>query len=496
MGVIRRQSFKYTVVNFVGLGIGAISTLVVYPHALEAYGLVQLLLWFGVVGLPILSLGGNTLAIRFFPQFEDKKTGHNGLLPLLILLCFTGWLVAVVIAAFARDGIVQILQDRSPFLRDYLWMAAPLSLFYITTVVLGQYSANFKRIVVPSLLVDFSQKLVLPVLIIGLWQGWFSLEKMLWGLMLYSMLVLVGMATYLRSIGQWHWRPNFEFLTPARRSELLRFMAFGSFGGFALLIAYKADLLFVGSMSTLKATGIFAIAAYVGSAIDIPTKSLYAASASSVAQYLAEENHKELEYLYKKVSINLLTVGLLLFGAVWISVDSFFALLPNGDVLVAGKYVLLFIGLSRLVEMTAGLNNYLIYYSKYYTWSLISLAVLAVANIGFNLWLIPRMGITGAALATFLSIACNNIVTLVLVWLKFKLQPFSGQTWRAVLLALAAYLVADLIPVSGVPWFDLLVHSGFYVAIFAALAYRFRVAPDLTALGELIAERIGGKKKK
>ncbi|HNE27914.1 MAG: lipopolysaccharide biosynthesis protein [Saprospiraceae bacterium] len=496
MGVIRRQSFKYTVVNFVGLGIGAASTLFVYPHALEAYGLVQLLLWFGVVGLPVLSLGGNTLAIRFFPQFDNKGNGHNGLLPLLLTLCMIGWLVAVIIAAFARDSLVQVLQDRSPMLRDYLWMAAPMSLFYVMSVVMGQYSANFKRIVVPSLLIDFSQKIALPILLFSLWQGWISLNAMVWLLLLYSALVPAGMAFYLRSIGQWFWQPNKAFLTPERRREIGRFMVFGSLGGFSLLIAYKADLLFVGSLSTLKSTGVYAIAAFIGSAIDIPTKSLYSASVSSVAQYLAEDKHDELDNLYKKVSINLLTVGLLLFGSVWISVDSFYALLPNGQELVEGKYVLLIIGLSRLVEMTSSLNNYLIYYSRYYTWSLLSLCVLAVANIGFNLWLIPRWGITGAAMATLLSIFCNNAVNLALVWLKFRLQPFSRLTLRAIGLASAAFVTASLIPISGRPWFDLIVRSGIYFAVLCALVYRFRVAPDLADLGDLVLEKIGVKKKK
>ncbi|MBL7802803.1 MAG: polysaccharide biosynthesis C-terminal domain-containing protein [Saprospiraceae bacterium] len=496
MGVIRRQSFKYTVVNFVGLGIGAASTLFIYPHTLEAYGLIQLLLWFGVVGLPILSLGGNTLVIRFFPQFDNKGNGHNGLLPLLLGLCATGWLTAVIIAAFFRDNLIQVLQDRSPLLRDYLWMAAPLTLFYIMSVVLSQYSANFKRIVVPSILIDFSQKLILPILLFALWQGWVSLDVALWLLLLYSAGVLLGMVLYLRSIGQWFWRPNAGFLTPERRKEIGRFMVFGAVGGFALLIAYKADLLFVGSMSSLKSTGIYAIAAFIGSAIDIPTKSLYAASVSSVTHYLAQDNMVEMEKLYKKVSINLLTVGLLLFGAVWISVDSFYAILPNGEVLAEGKYVLLIIGLSRLVEMTSSLNNYLIYYSRYYAWSLLSLCVLAVANIGFNLWLIPKLGITGAAIATLMAIICNNTVNLLLVWLKFEIQPFTRNTFRALGLAVMAFVVASLIPVSGRPWFDLIVRSGFYVAIFAALAYKYRVAPDLADLGELAAEKIKSYRRK
>ena len=53
MGVIRRQSLKHSAVNIVGLGVGALSIFFVYPHALEPYGLAQVLLSVGMVGLPI-----------------------------------------------------------------------------------------------------------------------------------------------------------------------------------------------------------------------------------------------------------------------------------------------------------------------------------------------------------------------------------------------------------------------------------------------------------
>ena len=95
MGVIRRQSLKHSAVNMVGLVIGAVSTLFVYPHSLETNGLMQVLLQVGMIGLPLLSLGGNTVALRFFPKFEDRAAGHNGFLPLLIFLCIGGCLLCI-----------------------------------------------------------------------------------------------------------------------------------------------------------------------------------------------------------------------------------------------------------------------------------------------------------------------------------------------------------------------------------------------------------------
>lgn len=490
MGVIRRQSLKHSAVNIVGLGVGAISTFFVYPHALEAYGLAQVLLSIGMVGLPILSLGANTVAIRFFPRFEDKASGHHGFLPLLITLCAVGCLMSGLLSAIFWGPFSSALEHKSPLLREYLWMGFPLAFCYITSSVLAVYSSNFKRIVVPSLLLDFSQKLILPLLLLAVWQGWLPLQTAMLGLLVHALLVLTGLVFYLRQIGEWHWQPDWSFITPELRREMLQFIGFGAFGGFALLVAAKSDVFMVGSLSAVKSAGVYAIAAYLATIIEIPTKSLYAASASSVAKYLAQDERHELEKLYKSVSINLLVAGLLLFGGIWISIDSLFALLPNGQELAAGKWVLLFIGLARVVEMGTGLNNYMVYYSQYYRYSLLSLGVLAGANIGLSIWLIPILGITGAAVATLLSITGYNAISIALVWLKFRLFPFTKDTLKAIGLALASYGVASLIPVSGYPLVDLALRSGFYVLIFAVLTLRFQVSDDLNGLERMLKERL------
>ena len=246
-------------------------------------------------------------------------------------------------------------------------------------------------------------------------------------------------------------------------------------------MASKIDVFMVGSLGSLQSAGVYSIAAYIAAAIDIPTKSLYAASASSVARYLADDNRTELAILYQKVSINLLVAGLMLFGAVWISVDSLFQIVPNGAEVAAGKFVLLFIGLSRLVEMGTGLNNYMVYYSRYYLWSLISLGVLGIANFSLNVVLIPRFGMNGAAVATLLSVTCYNAVSVGLVWLKFRLFPFSGKTLLAVALAAAVYAVAQFIPRTEIALIDIAIRSGAYILTLGLLILRFKISPDLNA---------------
>ncbi len=499
MGVIRRQSLKHSAVNLVGLCIGAVSTLFIYPHSLETNGLVVVLLQVGMISLPLLTLGGNTVALRFFPRFQDKKTGHNGFLPLLLTMCLLGCLLTGLLAWAFWEPFSAFMVKRSKgdpaILLRYLWMAAPLACFYSVGVILSIYSYNFKRIVVPSLLIDFSQKIVQPSLVIAVWQQWIPLGAAVWGLIIHAFLVMIGMAAYLRWLGEWHWRPYWKFLTPELRKELFRFVGFGALGGFALQTASKIDIFMVGSLSTLESATVYSIAAYIAAAIDIPTKSLYAASASSVAKYIVDDNRTEMESLYKKVSINLLVVGLLVFGAVWLSIDSLFKIIPNGTVVATGKYVLLFIGISRIIEMSTGLNNYMVYYSRYYIWSLVSLGIVAVINIACNIWLIPLVGITGAAISTLISVTCYNSVNILLVRLKFGVMPFSGNTWRALLLAVAVYFVVQFMPLTNISLLDIAIRSGLYMLGFGILVLRMRISPDINdGLNVLMAKSKWTKK--
>lgn len=492
MGVIRRQSLKHITVNLVGLIVGAASTFLVYPHVREEFGLVQILLQVGLLGLPVMSLGANTVAIRFFPKFQDKSLGHNGFLPLLLLLCGLGFVLSGALALVFWEPYMRTVAVKSPLIRQYFWMAFPLAFCYVISVILSVYASNFKRIVVPSILLDFSQKLILPALMIGVWQDWIGLEIALWGMVMHAFCVTVGMIGYLNWLGEWHWKPNWAFLTPALLREMGAFIGFWALGGFALLIAAKSDIFMVGSLSAVKEAGTFTIAAALAAIIELPIKSLYAASASSVAKHLADEDFGALDKLYKSVSINLLVAGLLLFGGLWIAIDSIFQFFPQSQIqdMAGGTWVFFFIGLSRLVEMSTGLNNNMLYYSPHYRYTLISLGIAAGLTILLNFLLMPRIGFYGAAIATLVSISFYNGFSVWLVWLKFRLFPFTRSTLLAILLALGAYALAWCIPFTGINLVDMVLRGGAFAALFGSAVLWLKVSPELNDLARLAWQKL------
>jgi O-antigen/teichoic acid export membrane protein len=70
----------------------------------------------------------------------------------------------------------------------------------------------------------------------------------------------------------------------------------------------------------------------------------------------------------------------------------------------------------------------------------ISLAI----NIGLNVWLIPRIGIEGAAIAWLASIVYTAIVTSTIIWRNFGMEPFGSGYWLTAAAGLGCYGVLGL----------------------------------------------------
>jgi hypothetical protein len=130
---------------------------------------------------------------------------------------------------------------------------------------------------------------------------------------------------------------------------------------------------------------------------------------------------------------------------VWVNIDDLFKIIPRGDIYIGGKTVLYFFLFSRMIDLVTGVNNEIILYSKYYRYSLILIILLGGLTVVTNLIFIPIYGILGAAIATTMSLVIYLLLELVIVWIKFRTQPFSLNTVKALLLSLAIWLIADLL---------------------------------------------------
>ena len=129
----------------------------------------------------------------------------------------------------------------------------------------------------------------------------------------------------------------------------------------------------------------------------------------------------------KSVSMHQLIAGSFVFFIIWINIDLFFELLPNGDKYVDGKWVFFLLGLAKLVNSSMNIGVTVLSYSKWYYLQLIFTAILTVSAIILNNKLIPIWGMTGAAWSSIISFSIYYVLLLSLIIWKTKISPFSWK---------------------------------------------------------------------
>jgi len=116
---------------------------------------------------------------------------------------------------------------------------------------------------------------------------------------------------------------------------------------------------------------------------------------------------------------------------------------------------------------------------------------MAVINIIMNLVLIPKYQVIGAAMATFISLTLYNVIKLVFIYSKFKIQPLSNSTFTVLGIGLLSFGIAYFFPDVGHPIVNLLVKSILIGSIYISLTLKLKVSEDISDLWKQALQKIG-----
>lgn len=127
------------------------------------------------------------------------------------------------------------------------------------------------------------------------------------------------------------------------------------------------------------------------------------------------------------------------------------------------------------------------------TWSMVDLGLAMVINVGLNILLIPRLGLSGAALAWLASITVNNVLPAWQVHRVTGLTPFGRTARQVAIVAVATFLVIGLpvrflAPPGVVPALLASVAAGM---LYLALLWRFVPQAQLRGLVQTMLRRGG-----
>lgn len=493
MGVILRQSFKATIVSYIGAAIGAFLVIYLYPKCLtpSQIGLTKVLVEAGLFFSVFAQLGMVAAANKFFPFFRNPENNHNGFSFLLLVIPFIGFLIFLFAFVFFKNDITSLFQDKSEELNDFLVYIVPFTFFMLYIALFETYAALHQRIVMPRLIKEILVR-ILTILIILLY-----FKKIInWPEFIFSFTSIYGIAAllniiYFRKIYKINFKPNFKFLKNPLRKEMLLFIGFIIFIGIGSTISSKIDIFMVSQKVNLTGAGIFTIAFFIASFIEMPSKAMFQITTPIISESLKNNDWAKISDLYKRVSINQLIISSMIFLIIWINTDNIFSIMPNGHIYKEGKYVILFIGLAKIIDAVTGLNGIILGNSKYYFNFIYFIFFITIITVISNLILIPLFGIVGSAMATAISISLYNIIMVIFVKLIMKVQPFSWKTIIAIIVIGIFFFIHDFIPQIYNAYIDAVIRTLLFLFLFIVVIYQLKLSLDInTFLKRILKTKI------
>ncbi len=505
MGVIIKQSIKGTVVNYMGVAIGFITTFFVITGYLtqEEVGLTRVLVDAGILFASLSQVGTAASILRFFPYFKDEEHHHHGFFFWTIVIPIVGFLIFLAVYLIFKKPIVQAFSKNSPLFVNYFRYVIPIALFMLYQYVFEANANVLMRIVVPKFVREVGVRVGLLIIYILYGHHLISLDGLVVGFCVTYFFAALIDIVYLFTLQRISLKPDFKFLTKPLRRDFMFYTLFLVMAAIAGTVTPLLSSFFVTAKMGLAFTGVFAIANYIATVVEIPNRSLNAMVQPELSEAIKNQDWSKADSLCKSVSLHLLLSSTFIFFLIWINVDLLFMILRNGENYTTGKSVIFILGMARLSNSTFSISANALSYSKYYYMTLFFTVLLTTSSILLNVWLIPKIGMDGAALANFLSYFIYFLFLLILLKWKLKITLFTiGQlkilAIIAFLFALNTLWTATLTPVVlKLPAHALLsavlegsVRTLVLLGIGIALVYSWHVSDDINRLIDRVMRRI------
>jgi len=478
VGAVKRQAIIGTFYTFSGAIIGFITTGILFPSYLttEQIGLISVLVAYAIIFSQFASLGFNNTATRMFSYFRNKEKKHNGFLFIATVVSLAGLLISVLFLILLQPYIIANKADESPLLAEFFLFIIPLIFANLVFRTLDTYYKVLYNAVIGTFSKEIIQRIVILIAIILYFLEILSFSQFL---ILYVIAFFFPLVLLFISLGvkkELSFKPDFSLFNRDMVNTLISVSFFGIISSATGIITLNIDRIMIGEILGLGPTGIYTTVFFYGTLVILPSRALLKISSVFIADAWKDNDRNKLLELYKQSSINLLLIGILILVGLWVNIDNIFQILD--DNYLPGRYVILIIGFAYLFDMSLGVNISIIANSKKYKYNALFKVLLVILIIGFNLILIPKYGIVGAAIASAAAKFLENLIRYIFVQLTFEMQPFNIKSIMVILIGGVAYISGYYLPLDIHFIWDIFIRSGIVIIIYLSMNLIFQTSKD------------------
>ena len=487
MGIIAKQSIRGTIVTYLGIAVGVVTTFFVLTRFLttEEIGLTRVLIDAATLFIGLAQLGTNASIIRFYPYFREKGSEEDhGFFFWALVVPFIGFVLFAIIYWACRVPLGAWFGDKSPLFVEYYYFVLPLAFFMLYQTICESTCNVLMHIVVPRAVRELIVRVGLLTIYLLYAFKVLSMDGLVIGFCVnYAVAALINML-YFFSLKPIRLRPDWTFLRE-NKALVRRYL---TYTGFLLLSAVTTVLaptlssFFVTAKMGLDSTGIFAIATYMAVMVSVPSRSVAAIASPQLARAIKEQNREECSHLINQVTRNMLLIGGFILLAMWVNIDLVFHILPNGATFAQAKNVVLILGVSQLVLATFTICYTALNYSRFYAFSLFISLALTISALILNNYLVPLYGMNGAALSNLLSYGLYVALTILFVVSLCRIRVIEKRWWFILLLLVVLFAINALwcqfAPTMNI-WADSLLRSAVLIGGGALIAYKAELSPEI-----------------
>lgn len=490
MGIIAKQSLRGTIVTYLGIAVGFVTTFFVLTRFLttEEIGLARVFIDAATLFIGLAQLGTSSSLIRFSPYFrKDDGSLRHGFFFWAVVVPLIGFLLFTAIYCACHVPLAAWFGEKSPLFVSYYYLVLPLAFFMLYQQVFETCSNVLMHIVLPRTVRELIVRIGLLVLYLLYAFHVLSLNGLMIGICLnYGIAAFINIV-YLFTLGKIRFQPDFAFLR--QNPKLVR--NYLSYTGLLIVTALAGTMapilssFFITAKMGLDSTGIFAIATYMAVMVSIPYRSVTAITSPQIAQSLKDDNRADCSRLVQQVTCNLLLIGGFILLAIWFNIDLIFYLLPNGETYASAREVVLVLSVSQLILATFSVCLNTLNYSRYYAFSMIYSVVLTATAILLNSWLIPKYGMEGAAWSNLLSYGLYFVLIILTLRISSGIR-ITNRRWYYILALLVVLFALNMLCIRFLPianiWLSSILRSVILLGGGFAVAYFAKLSPELNAL--------------
>lgn len=479
MGIIQRQSITGFIYTLIGVILGFIITGLLRPRIFQTdeIGLLSVLVSYGNVLSTFAVLGFSLVSVKMFPYFRDEKSGHHGFFGLSLAVGFIGFILASLIYVGFRHLILERGIEESPLFTQFFYSVIPLTFFLMLYSVIDTYFRVLYQAVIGIIYKEIAQRVFVFIVFIAFYLSLISFELNVYLYILAYSLPTVFMFVAILMKKDYRFLPDFKFLKKPLLKRIGHVAFFGIFSSFSGILVMNIDILMLNHLQGLSQTGIYTITFFFGALVLVPSRSMAKISSIIISDAFKRKDLLEINSIYKKSSINLSIIGMLILIGLWGNMENIFLII--GDEFRVGKWVILFIGFANLLDMLLGISNQIFVNSKYYTTSAYLNFFFMLLLIISNLILIPIYGIVGAAIASLISKFAFNAFKYFFLWKNLNFQPFTWKTLILFGIGISTVFLIQFLPVLPNFIFDIAYRSFLITLLFGSAVYFFNLSNDV-----------------